>query len=89
MLKYKNICYKNVYVCVLITQSRLTLCDAMDHSPPGSSGHGILQAKYWSAQLFPSPGDLPNPGIEPRSPVLQVSCIYIYIYIFDLCSKTF
>ena len=27
--------------------------------------------EYWSGQPFPSPGDLPNPGIEPRSPVLQ------------------
>ena len=26
--------------------------------------------EYWSGQLFPSPGDLPNPGIEPRSPAL-------------------
>ena len=33
---------------------------------------GILLAEYWSGQLFPSPGDLPNPGIEPRSPALQV-----------------
>ena len=24
--------------------------------------------EYWSGYLFPSPGDLPNPGIEPRSP---------------------
>ena len=28
--------------------------------------------EYWSGQPFPSPGDLPNPGIEPRSPALQV-----------------
>ena len=27
--------------------------------------------EYWSGQPFPSPGDLPNPGIEPRSPPLQ------------------
>ena len=27
--------------------------------------------EYWSEYSFPSPGDLPNPGIEPRSPVLQ------------------
>ena len=27
--------------------------------------------EYWSGKLFPSPGDLPNPGIEPRSPALQ------------------
>ena len=36
----------------------------MDCSPPGSSVHGILQARIqeWP---FPSPGNLPNPGIEP------------------------
>ena len=28
--------------------------------------------KYWSGKPFPSPGDVPNPGIEPRSPTLQV-----------------
>ena len=27
--------------------------------------------EYWSRQPFPSPGDLPNPEIEPRSPTLQ------------------
>ena len=27
--------------------------------------------EYWRCQLFPPPGDLPNPGIEPRSPALQ------------------
>ena len=39
---------------VLITQSRPTLCDPMDHSPPGSSIHGILQAKTleWVAVSF-------------------------------------
>ena len=36
-------------------------------SQPGSSVHGILQAKYWSGLLCPPPGDLPDPGIEPMS----------------------
>jgi len=27
--------------------------------------------EYWSGDLFPSPGDVPNPGIKPRSPSLQ------------------
>ena len=27
--------------------------------------------EYWSELLFPSPGGLPDPGIEPRSPALQ------------------
>ena len=34
-----------VLVCVLVAQSCLTLCDAMDCGPPGSSVHGILQAR--------------------------------------------
>jgi len=38
----------------------------MDGSPPGSSVHGILQARIWSGLPFPSPEDLHNPGIEPK-----------------------
>ena len=43
----------------------------MDCSPPGSSVHGILQATILKWVAIPSPGDLPNPGIKPRSPALQ------------------
>ena len=32
---------------------------------------GFSRQESWSGLPFPSPGDLPNPGIEPRSPVLQ------------------
>ena len=31
--------------------------------------------EYWSGQPFPSPGDLPNPGIKPRYPALQVDSL--------------
>ena len=31
--------------------------------------------EYWSGLPFPSPGDLPNPGIEPRSPALQAEAL--------------
>ena len=31
--------------------------------------------EYWSGSPFPSPGDLPNPGIKPRSPVLQADSL--------------
>ena len=41
----------------------------MDYSLPGSSVHGISQARYWSGKPFPSPGDLPDPGSEPVAPV--------------------
>ena len=33
---------------------------------------GFLRQQYWSGLPFPSPGDLPDPGIEPVSPELQV-----------------
>ena len=50
-------------------QSWLTLCNPMDYSLLGSMG--FSRQEYWSVLLFPSPGGLPNPGIEPRSPALQ------------------
>ena len=31
--------------------------------------------EYWSELPFPSPGDLPNPGIKPRSPALQADAL--------------
>ena len=39
----------------------------MDCSPPGTSVHGILQARHWNGLLCPPPGNLPNPGIKPVS----------------------
>ena len=50
-----------------------TLWDPMDCSPPGSSILGIFQARVqsWSGLPFPSPGDLPDPGIKPGSAALQ------------------
>ena len=51
------------HVNVKVTQSCLTFCDAKDYTD-----HGILQARLQEWWPFPSPGDLPNSGIEPRSP---------------------
>ena len=36
-------------------------------NPPGSSVHGISQARYWSGLPFPSPGDLSDPGTDTTS----------------------
>ena len=58
-------------VKVKVTQLCPALWDTMDCSPPSSSVHRISRQEYWSGQWFPSPGDLPKPGIEPRSPALQ------------------
>ena len=39
----------------------------MDCSPPGSSVHEIFQARIWNGLPFPTPGNLPDPGIKPTS----------------------
>ena len=36
---------------------------------------GFSRQEYWSGLPLPSPGDLPNPGIEPRSPALQADSL--------------
>ena len=36
---------------------------------------GFSRQEYWSGLPFPSPGDLPDPGTEPRSPVLQADAL--------------
>ena len=43
--------------------------------PPGSSAHGDLQARILSGWPCPPLEDLPNPGIEPRSPSLQADSL--------------
>ena len=65
---------KDPIMC-LVTQLCPTLCNPMDRSLPGSSVHGNSPGKNtdWSGLPFPSPEDLPNSGIGPRSPSLQKS----------------
>ena len=70
-------------ICVLVTQSCMTLCDHMDYNPLGSSVHGILQAEYWNRLPFPSPGDLPNPGVKPGSSALQADSLQIIFFSTD------
>ena len=50
--------------------SRVRLCDPVDCSPPGSSVHGILQARILEWVAIPFSGDLPDPGVEPGSLML-------------------
>ena len=62
------------------------------HQAPPSMG--FSRQEYWSGLPFPSPGDLPNPGIKPRSPTLQadaltselpgnVACIPLNFYAYN------
>ena len=53
-----------------VAQSCPTLCDPMDCSLPVPPSMGFSRQEYWDGLPFPSPGDLPNTGIEPRSPAL-------------------
>ena len=57
-----------VTVKMLVAQLCLTLCDPMDRSSPGSSVCGVFQARILEWVAISSPGNLPNPGIEPESP---------------------
>ena len=59
-----------VCVCVLVSLLCLTLCDSMDCSWPGSSVHGILQARILEWVAIPFSRDRLHPGIELGSPVL-------------------
>ena len=47
-----------------------TLCESMD-----CTVHEFSRPEYWSGELFPSPGNLPNPGIQSRSHTLQVDSL--------------
>ena len=55
---------------MLVSQTCWTLCDPKDCSLPGSSVHGIFWQEYWKGLPFPSPGDLPNSGVQLGSPAL-------------------
>ena len=70
ILDNMTLCYgtKTIKLCVC-AQSCLTLCTPMNCSSPGSSVHVISQARILSGLPLPSLGDLPDPGIEPESPV--------------------
>ena len=62
----ENLLFKTFCVSddMLVTQLCPTLCDPRDRAMEFS------RKEYWSGYPFPSPGNLPNPGIKPRSPAL-------------------
>ena len=66
-LKLKEHCKSTMKVNMRVAQSCPTLCDPMDYTV-----YRILQARILERVAFPFSGDLPNPGIEPRSPASQV-----------------
>ena len=72
--KYKKQLPKGVRVCV-VAQSCLTLCNPMDHSPPGSSVHAISQVRILEWVTIPFSRASSHSGIKSGSPALQADSI--------------
>ena len=62
-------------MCVLVAQLCSTLCDPMTIAHQAPLSMEFSRQEYWSLLPFPSPGNLPNPGIEPWSPALQADSL--------------
>ena len=89
---------------MIVAQSCPTLCHPMDCSRQAPLSLGFSRQQYWTGFPFPSPGDRPNPGIEPGSPPLQADslpseppvfqafylypAIYMFICIYILTVRT-
>ena len=71
---YEIICMKVKVKVKLLSRVRLfaTLWTVAHQAPPPM---GFSKQEYWSGLPFPSAWDLPNPGIEPRSPTLQADTL--------------
>ena len=63
------------YWKIKVAQSCPTLCNPMDCSLPGSSVHGILQARILEWVAVPFSRGYSQPGIKPRSPTLQADSL--------------
>ena len=72
-------CYSISHTCVCSdAQSCLTFCNPVDYSLRGFFVHGVLQSRILEWVAIFSPGDLPNPGIDPEfltSSALQVDSL--------------
>ena len=80
VLSRPALCGRVVYmnhlqVCVLVAQSCPALYYPKDCGLPGLLCPGFSRQEYWSGLPFSSPGDLPEPGIEPGSPALQADSL--------------
>ena len=59
----------------LVAKSCSTLAKPWQESCQAPLSMGFSRQEYWSGLPFPSPGGLPDPGIEPRYPVLQADSL--------------
>ena len=61
----------------LVAKSCLTLATPWSVVLHAPLSIGFSRQEYWSVLPFPSPGDLPDPGVEPRSPALQADSLLV------------
>ena len=74
--EYKYLLYKYKEILIFPSLSRVRLFATpwtVPYQAPPSMG--FSRQEYWSGLPFPSPGDLPNPGIKPGSPALQTDAL--------------
>ena len=62
--------YNEVLCCCVISKSCLTLATPLTIAHQVPLPMGFPRQEYWSGLPFPSPGDIPDPEIEPKSPAL-------------------
>ena len=78
-IKFKNKRVKSKYMYIvcycLVTKLRLTLVTPWTVTCQAPLSLGFSRQEYWGGLPVPSPGDLPNPGIKPRSPALQADSL--------------
>ena len=77
----------------LVTTSCLTFVTPWNVALQAPRSMEFPTQEYWSGLPFPSPGDLPNPGIEPTSPALKVDSLPVSHHgslklSVELCKKT-
>ena len=83
-------------VKVSVAQSRPTLATPWTVARLAPLSMGFSRQEYWSGLPFPSPGDLPDPGMKSRSPALQAdslpselqgkpSCVFCIVSVYKLC----
>ena len=71
-------CSHEIKRCLLLGRKVMTSVDMRPHGlypAQAPLSVGFSRQEYWSGLPFPSPGDLPDPGIEPRSPALQADSL--------------
>jgi len=72
---YKGLQTTTRTVCVTVAQSCPPLCNLWTMARQAPLSVGFPRQEYWSGLPFPPPGDLPDPGIEPRPPALKANSL--------------